>query len=33
VGTGCEAVEYPGEYDLPLNRPLALAMRIYLRRR
>jgi lipid II:glycine glycyltransferase (peptidoglycan interpeptide bridge formation enzyme) len=33
VGTGGEAVEYPGEYDLALNRPLALAMRIYLRRR
>ena len=33
VGTGGETVEYPGEYDLALNRPLALAMRIYLRRR
>ena len=33
VGTGGETVEYPGEYDLALSRPLALAMRIYLRRR
>jgi lipid II:glycine glycyltransferase (peptidoglycan interpeptide bridge formation enzyme) len=33
VGTGAETVEYPGEYDLALNRLLALAMRIYLRRR
>ena len=33
IGTGGETVEYPGEYDLALNRPLALAMRIYLRRR
>ena len=33
VGTGGETVEYPGEYDLALHRPLAFAMRIYLRRR
>jgi lipid II:glycine glycyltransferase (peptidoglycan interpeptide bridge formation enzyme) len=33
AGTGGEIVEYPGEYDLALNRPLALALRIYLRRR
>lgn len=33
VGTGGETVEYPGEYDLALHRPLALALRIYLRRR
>ena len=33
IGTGAETVEYPGEYDLALNRPLALAMRIYLSRR
>lgn len=33
IGTGGRLVEYPGEYDLALNRPLALALRIYLRRR
>lgn len=33
AGTGGEIVEYPGEYDLSLNRPLDLALRIYLRRR
>lgn len=33
IGTGGETVEYPGEYDLALNRPLALALRIYLHRR
>lgn len=33
IGTGGETVEYPGEYDLALNKPLALALRIYLRRR
>jgi lipid II:glycine glycyltransferase (peptidoglycan interpeptide bridge formation enzyme) len=33
IGSGAETVEYPGEYDLALNRPLALAMRIYLGRR
>ncbi|HWG27248.1 lipid II:glycine glycyltransferase FemX [Actinospica sp.] len=33
IGTGGDVVEYPGEYDLALNRPLALALRIYLRRR
>jgi lipid II:glycine glycyltransferase (peptidoglycan interpeptide bridge formation enzyme) len=31
AGTGGEVVEYPGEYDLALRRPLALALRIYLR--
>ncbi|GAC1384267.1 MAG: peptidoglycan bridge formation peptidyltransferase VanK-Sc [Marmoricola sp.] len=33
VGTGGEAVEYPGEWDLPLNRPLYKAFDLYLRRR
>lgn len=33
AGTGGEVVEYPGEYDLSLHRPLALALRIYLRHR
>ncbi len=33
VGTGGEAVEYLGEWDLPLNRPLYEAFRLYLRRR
>jgi lipid II:glycine glycyltransferase (peptidoglycan interpeptide bridge formation enzyme) len=33
IGTGGDVVEYPGEYDLALNRPLAVALRIYLRRR
>jgi lipid II:glycine glycyltransferase (peptidoglycan interpeptide bridge formation enzyme) len=30
IGTGGDLVEYPGEYDLALNRPLAAALRIYL---
>ncbi|HWJ80929.1 MAG TPA: peptidoglycan bridge formation glycyltransferase FemA/FemB family protein [Nocardioides sp.] len=33
VGTGGEAVEYAGEWDLPLNRALYKAFQIYLRRR
>ena len=33
VGTGGEAVEYAGEWDLPLNRPLHKAFELYLRRR
>ncbi len=33
VGTGGEAVEYAGEWDLPLNRPLYAAFSAYLRRR
>ncbi|GAA5140659.1 peptidoglycan bridge formation peptidyltransferase VanK-Sc [Nocardioides marinquilinus] len=33
VGTGGEAVEYAGEYDLPLNRPLYKAFEMYLKRR
>ena len=33
VGTGGEVVEYPGEYDYALSRPLALAVRMYLRHR
>ena len=33
VGTGGEAVEYAGEWDLPLNRPLYAAFELYLRRR
>ena len=33
VGTGGEAVEYVGEWDLPLNRPLYKAFELYLRRR
>lgn len=33
VGTGGEAVEYPGEWDLPLNRLLYKAFDLYLRRR
>lgn len=33
VGTGGEAVEYAGEWDLPLNRPLYKAFQIYLARR
>jgi vancomycin resistance protein VanK len=31
VGTGGDAVEYAGEWDLPLNRPLYKAFEIYLR--
>jgi lipid II:glycine glycyltransferase (peptidoglycan interpeptide bridge formation enzyme) len=33
VGTGGEAVEYVGEWDLPLNRLLYKAFDLYLRRR
>jgi vancomycin resistance protein VanK len=33
VGTGGEAVEYAGEWDLPLNRALYKAFEIYLARR
>lgn len=33
VGTGGEAVEYAGEWDLPINRVLYRAFDLYLRRR
>ena len=33
VGTGGEAVEYAGEWDLPLNRAIYTAFQLYLRRR
>lgn len=33
VGTGGEAVEYAGEWDLPLNRPLYKAFNLYMARR
>jgi lipid II:glycine glycyltransferase (peptidoglycan interpeptide bridge formation enzyme) len=33
VGTGGEAVEYAGEWDLPLNRLIYKAFELYLRRR
>ncbi|MCW2785519.1 MAG: Methicillin resistance protein [Marmoricola sp.] len=33
VGTGGEAVEYVGEWDLPLNRAVYGAFQLYLRRR
>ena len=33
VGTGGDAVEYLGEWDLPLNRALYFAFTQYLRRR
>lgn len=33
VGTGGEAVEYAGEWDLPVNRPLYKAFSLYLARR
>ena len=33
VGTGGEAVEYAGEWDLPLNRPLYAAFDLYMKRR
>ena len=33
VGTGGEAVEYAGEWDLPINRPLYKAFELYLKRR
>jgi vancomycin resistance protein VanK len=33
VGTGGEAVEYAGEWDLPLNRPIYKAFELYMSRR
>ncbi len=33
VGTGGEAVEYAGEWDLPLNRLVYKAFDVYMRRR
>ena len=33
VGTGGEAVEYAGEWDLPVNRPLYRAFSLYMQRR
>lgn len=33
VGTGGEAVEYAGEWDLPINRAIYKAFEIYLKRR
>lgn len=33
VGTGGEAVEHAGEWDLPVNRPLYKAFQLYLARR
>ncbi len=33
VGTGGEAVEYAGEWDLPLNKPLYAAFDLYMRKR
>jgi len=33
AGTGGEAVEYAGEWDLPLNRPLYKAFDLYMKRR
>ena len=33
VGTGGEAVEYAGEWDLPINRPLYRAFALYMKRR
>lgn len=33
VGTGGEAVEYAGEWDLPINRALYKAFQLYLKRR
>jgi vancomycin resistance protein VanK len=33
VGTGGEAVEYAGEWDLPLNRLVYKAFEVYMRRR
>ncbi|MGY2701175.1 MULTISPECIES: lipid II:glycine glycyltransferase FemX [unclassified Nocardioides] len=33
VGTGGEAVEYVGEWDLPLSKPLYRAFDLYMRRR
>ena len=33
VGTGGEAVEYVGEWDLPISRLLYAAFDLYMRRR
>jgi vancomycin resistance protein VanK len=33
VGTGGQAVEYAGEWDLPLNRAIYKAFQLYLARR
>jgi len=33
VGTGGEAVEYAGEWDLPISRPLYKAFDVYMKRR
>jgi vancomycin resistance protein VanK len=33
VGTGGEAVEYAGEWDLPLSRPIYKAFELYMKRR
>jgi lipid II:glycine glycyltransferase (peptidoglycan interpeptide bridge formation enzyme) len=33
VGTGGEAVEYVGEWDLPLRRTLYTAFDLYMKRR
>ena len=33
VGTGGEAVEYAGEWDLPLSKPLYKAFELYMKRR
>lgn len=33
VGTGGEAVEYAGEWDLPINRAIYAAFQLYLKRR
>ena len=33
VGTGGEAVEYVGEWDLPLSKPLYKAFDLYMKRR
>ena len=33
VGTGGEAVEYAGEWDLPLNKPIYKAFDLYMKRR
>ncbi len=33
VGTGGEAVEYAGEWDLPINRPVYKAFSVYMQRR
>jgi len=33
VGTGGQAVEYAGEWDLPLNKPIYTAFDLYMKRR